>query len=698
MSFLSVPNEISSEIDGVLENLDSPLRLSKSILLSSHIVAQRNQENPSELPYQSLKAILTEILSVLEEENPDHADILRGRFWEGLSPTNMIAQGRPQHWSEKTFFNHQKKARQEFHTIYWQREQNARQHDGLLPYPGIGVLTSQKSTHPRQAGIHPGWLYAALLLFALASIPFLFSFLPKSEPASQQIVEPTFAPTMLPDIGPDNTPTATNLATFCGENEEIPIDPGISKFVRSQGISNFNIENTPGILGNTVRALAIAPTGLWIGYFGSDENPVGGLGHYNRKRFANCEFPEAFEHKNINAIVVSQSGKIWVGSEKNGVLSFDGENWQLYTKKDGLPSDEIFSLTVDDQDNLWVGTWEGVAKFDGNDWSLPYQAEKDTIFNNRISAIAFDAQQNIWIGHIRDGVSQYRQADSTWIHITTDNEAGLAGNKIRKILVRPAEKGQPESIWFATADGGISRLEQDEWTVYRDETGLPGNEVSDLILDRFNRVWAATSKGVAYFDDNVWKTYTTLETTTLATGSNCPDATCPYDDDHIWTGLPGMGLTHSRIPLPDAVITVTSVCFVTAERERVCPPFSLDTSAPLPVVTAIYPFPLKPEEKLRFEITVSPEGVYELRDDRGDFLSNTDSDDFNLFGAWPIIAVKEVVVQGQPYTFTDFDNPFIAPQLPTDENKAQFTSTWRVWMRTRYVGPYIRLVFTVEDE
>lgn len=696
MNSLNIPNQIINEIDSALENLNSPLALSKSLLLSSRIVVNRNRENPAELPYQSLKAVLTEVLFVLAEENPDHADILRGRFWEGLSPTNMIVNGRPQQWSEKTFYNHQKKARQEFYTIFWQREQNDSR------YPVAGALASpggeQKTTQRKQMGIRPAWFYTGLLLLALAGISFLISFLPKDEPASQQVAEPTSAPTTLPENLPDNTPTALSPAAFCGEVEEIPIDLGIPRFVRSQGISNFNTGNTPGILSNTVRALAIAPTGVWIGYFDSDESPVGGLGHFNKKRFANCGFPESLEQKNINAIAVSQAGKIWVGLEKNGVLSFDGENWQLYTKKDGLPSDEIFSLTVDAQDNLWVGTWEGVAKFDGSNWSVPYQAENDTIFNNRISAIAFDAQQNIWVGHIRDGVSLYRQAEGRWVHLTADTESGLAGNEIREILVRPAGEGQPESIWFATADGGISRLEQDEWTVYREETGLPGNEVSDLILDRFNRVWAATSKGVAYFDNNAWKIYTTLETTTLATGGSCPDATCPYDDEHIWTGSPAMGLTHSRIPLPDAVIHVTSVCFVTMERERICPPFSLDTSVPLPVVTAIYPFPLKPGEKLRFEITVSPEGVYELRDDRGDFLSNTDPDDFNLFGAWPIIGVKEVVVQGQPYTFTDFDNPFIAPELPADEQEAEFTSTWRIWMRTRYVGPYIRLAFRVANE
>src|SRR5688572_20055593 len=127
MGSISVPEEIKKEIDYALVNLNSPMQLSESTLLSFHIVAKYEQGNPTSLPYQALKAVLTDILGMLEKENSDYADILRGRFWEGLSPTEMTAKERPKRWAEKTFYNYQKKARNEFYSLFWQREQNLRQ-------------------------------------------------------------------------------------------------------------------------------------------------------------------------------------------------------------------------------------------------------------------------------------------------------------------------------------------------------------------------------------------------------------------------------------------------------------------------------------------------------------------------------------------------------------------------------------------
>lgn len=694
-----MPEEIKTEIDDALVNLNSPRKLGESKLLSLCMVAKYQQENPAALPYQVLKAVLTDILDILAKENSDYADILRGRFWEGLSPSTMVNKGRPQNWAEKTFYNYQKKARHEFYSLLWQREQSCKQDFQAQPQTTVQAPLSIKSEsevnvdpsigpkpNPRQRVL-------ILLVFLVLSTVLFLSW-NKSGQFQPTAIPVTTFPTL---TSPTSTTTSVNITSVCGETEQTPVDLSVPRFIRSQGVSNFTIENTPGLLNNTVRALAIDRTGLWIGYFGTETNTVNGVGHYDKKSFANCDFSKVIEPQNVNAIAVSQSGKTWIGTEKNGVLSFDGKEWRLYTTRDGLPSNEIFQLTIDAQDNLWVGTWEGVAKFDGINWSVPYQVQNDTIFNNHISAIAFDSGQNIWIGHIRDGVSEYRQADGKWIHYTTSTENGLAGDEIRSILVRAKNTEQPETVWFATAGGGISRFEQGKWTVYRVEDGLPSNDVSNLALDRYNRIWAATAKGVVYFDGQVWKIYNTIATSTIAIGSSCPDASCPFDDDHVWTGTPAAGLTHSRLPLPDSVIKVTSICFVTSQRERICPSFSLDTSLPTSIVTAAYPAPLKPDDTLRFEITVSPEGTYELRENRGDFMSNTDDNDFNLFGAWPVIGVKGIVKPGQPYAFTDYDNPFIAPKLSDGVQEEQFVSTWRMWMYTRYVGPYIRLIFTVKN-
>lgn len=697
MKSFPMPDEIKMEIDVALVNLNSPMKLGKSRLLSLCMVSKREQEDPTALPYQALRAVLTDILDILAKENSDYADILRGRFWEGLTPTIMIAKSRPQKWAEKTFYNYQKKARDEFYSILWQREQNCKQDVQTKPSAKVKIplLTKSETKTARSVNSKTNALRRILIftVVVILSVPILFFIWNKGGQA-----KPTAAPATTLPVVESPTSTTVPFISTCGETEQIPVDLSISRLIRSQGVSNFNVENTPGILNNTVRALAIDQTGLWIGYFGSDKNSVNGIGHYDKKNFAKCDFSEVIETQNVNIIEVSQAGITWVGTEKNGVLSFDGEEWHHYTTRDGLPSNEIFELTFDTQDNLWVGTWEGVAKFDGVNWSVPYQVQNDTVFNNHISSIAFDSEQNIWIGHISDGVSEYRQSDGTWINYTTSNENSLAGNEIRSIVVRHQNKEQPESIWFATADGGISRFEQGKWTVYRVEDGLPSNDVSDLTLDRYDRIWAATSKGVIYFDDKVWKIYHTLAASTIAIGNACPaDAPCPFDDDHVWTGTPKMGLTHSRIPLPDIVIKVTSICFVNSQREQACPSFSVDDSSSIPIITAEYPTPLKSDETLRFEITVSPEGTYDLRENRGDFMSNTDGNDFNLFGAWPVVGVKGIVEPGQPYTFTDYDNPFVAPKLPDGVQEEQFVSTWRMWMYTRYVGPYIRLIFTVKN-
>jgi hypothetical protein len=682
MSSIRIPEETKTQIDDALDNLNSLEKLRESKLLSLCMVTRHVKRNPSVLPSQALKAVLTETLDLLEKENSDHGDILRGRFWEGLNATQMIAVGRPKKWSEKTFFNYQKEARSEFHSLLWQKEEKYRDDEkkrrllstalisvGLILLATIfAVFLLGFPQPPAQASISA----------TLPSMPTLVNLTPTSTPA------PTF------------TPASITETSLCGETEQKAVDLGIPRFVRSQGVSNFTMENTPGLLNNTVRSLAIDKTGLWIGYFGKS-----GLGHYDKKNFLNCALSKIMGWQDINALAISKTGKIWVGTEKNGVASFDGKEWRSYTTNDGLPHNEIYGLTIDEQDNVWAGTWEGVAKFDGTSWSVPYHVRNETIFNNHVGPIAFDSEKNIWVGHLGDGISLYQQKNSKWVNYTTKN--GLAGNEVRSIIIRPKSDQQPESVWVATVNGGISRFQQGQWTTYRVEDGLPINNVNDLALDRYNRIWAATDKGVSYFDDKSWKPYHSLATSTIAIGGSCLGTSCPFDDDHVWTGTPTLGLTHSRLPLPDAAIKVTKICFVafvTSERETTCPSFdiSFDRSLSESIVTATFPEPLKPDETLRFEITVSPEETYQLQENRGDFISNTDDNDSNLFGAWPLIGVKGTIETGQPYTFTDYDNPFVAPKLPDGIQEKQFISTWRIWMYTRYVGPYIRLVFTVKND
>jgi hypothetical protein len=418
------------------------------------------------------------------------------------------------------------------------------------------------------------------------------------------------------------------------------------------------------------RTLLIDSRGLWIGYFKTTLGSPGGLGQYNKKDWASCNLPEGVARQNVNAITADKKGNIWLATESNGVAMFDGSAWHHYTRENTsykLPSDTTFGITVDDQDTVWVSTWDGIATFDGKIWNAPYTGVAGGMLDNPVHAVAFDSSQNIWVGHVRDGISELSTATNRWIHYTV-SPGGPGGKQIRAIIVRKAAAQSAESVWFATADGGVSKYEQGKWTVYNTSNGLPSNEAHALAIDKYNRVWVGTAAGVVYFDGAKWIAYDTWNTSSIAFGpKDCP--TCPFDDDHVWTGTSSMGLTHARVPYPDTA---------------------------LDVVTVSYPKDVVPGQIFTATITVNPRAPYQLREDHGDFLVNVDASDDLLFGAFEHITVNGIVQSGAPYTFTMYpDHPFVAPQLPPGVQKQTFTSTWRVWMFGRFAGPPIPITFTV---
>ncbi len=461
----------------------------------------------------------------------------------------------------------------------------------------------------------------------------------------------------------------------CGEAARIKVQT--PPFVRSQGLTAFSPDNTEGaVISPWARAIVIDERGVFSGYFPGGESPRGGVMHFDKATWANCNLPGEGPALNVNALAIDARDRLWAGTEEGGVSVWEGDRWRTYTTDDGLPSNKIYGLTVDAAGNVWAATWEGVAKFDGERWSVPYTVSNNTIFSNHAHAIAFDSAGSIWVAHIDDGVSQYREADGRWVHHTA--ASGMGGNKGRSIVIRPAASGEAESVWVATADGGVSVFEQGRWTAYREADGLPSDDVGALALDKHRRVWAATTGGTAWFDGERWATYDTLWTVSLAFGPACEG--CPYTDEHVWTGTAETGLTVSRLPYPDLAMDVLGLRFFDREGSEISQP----------VVVA-------PGEAFRPEITVQPRSPYQLLESRGDMLVHLDADDALRFGAYERIPVKGTIEPGQPFTFTDYDNFYVAPQLEKGEAERTFTSTWRTWVHGRYAGPPIGVTFTVRN-
>src|SRR5580700_5433388 len=67
----------------------------------------------------------------------------------------------------------------------------------------------------------------------------------------------------------------------------------------------------------------------------------------------------------VHTIAQTADGYLWLGTDE-GLARFDGYEFVTFTKEhDGLPADSITSLAAGKDGSLWIGTQDGLAGYDG---------------------------------------------------------------------------------------------------------------------------------------------------------------------------------------------------------------------------------------------------------------------------------------------------------------------------------------------
>lgn len=171
-----------------------------------------------------------------------------------------------------------------------------------------------------------------------------------------------------------------------------------------------------------------------------------------------------------------------------------------YTNVDGLIDNSVNCISIDANNNVWLGTQNGVSKFDGSSWTN-YNASMDTGFiDNSINAICATSNGFVWIGtdfgaSVFDGTS--------WTSFTTSN--GLGDNRINHI----AEKSDG-TIWFGDYDG-LTILNPSptySWTSYTMNDGLPFGGINYTAFDSNGDAWLGSGLGgLIKFDGSAFEIF-----------------------------------------------------------------------------------------------------------------------------------------------------------------------------------------------
>jgi ligand-binding sensor domain-containing protein len=208
----------------------------------------------------------------------------------------------------------------------------------------------------------------------------------------------------------------------------------------------------------------------------------------------------------VNCVYVDPTGTLWVGTQYSGAYKYDGMSWTNYnTSNSGLLGDIILSITMDSLGNLWLGTagWDGpggqngaLAKFDGSTWTN-YYLENSGLIDDDGLTVTVDHGDTVWVG-TEEGVSKFNQFTGSWTDYTTAD--GLVDNRVERIAI-----DSKNDKWFATL-GGVSKFDGASWKSYTETDGIASNSVKDIAVEA-DKVWIATANGMSVFEEGAWATY-----------------------------------------------------------------------------------------------------------------------------------------------------------------------------------------------
>jgi len=248
----------------------------------------------------------------------------------------------------------------------------------------------------------------------------------------------------------------------------------------------------------------------------------------NPQNFISFSKLQGLRHDQVRALTQDKMGNLWLGTD-DGLTRYDGKYFSHYTTAQGLNNNLILSVFQDKKENIWFGTFNGgVTRFDGR--YLTNFTIAEGLPSNVVNCISEDSKGNIWLG-TGVGVSKYDGKSFTNFSI----KEGLCHNDVRSIL-----EDNEGNIWIATNGAGISVFNGSSFSNYSEKEGLIQNFIGNLFKDSNGNIWlGSASRGVARFDGEKFAVYSESE----GLGGDAIRVINQDKDKNMWFGTTENGLT-----------------------------------------------------------------------------------------------------------------------------------------------------------
>lgn len=224
-------------------------------------------------------------------------------------------------------------------------------------------------------------------------------------------------------------------------------------------------------------------------------------------------------------------GELWVGTYGHGAYRRTAQGWtRVRSENSDLPEDRVNTLTVH-EGRLWFGTCAGLAVRDGGTFVEHVRAGPDSVAHDIYHVVRPLSGGDLWVGTTGEGLSVWDgerwqthsraqglldpwvndvlegEGDSVWVATASGLYVGppgrwrehhAAGKAPPLDTEFTALARQGKTLWTATMGEGLWGLRDGSWIRVPAEL-LPGRQVLALLVDRQERLWVGTDRGLARY-------------------------------------------------------------------------------------------------------------------------------------------------------------------------------------------------------
>ncbi len=251
-------------------------------------------------------------------------------------------------------------------------------------------------------------------------------------------------------------------------------------------------------------------------------------------------------------------GEIWVSS-RLGLLHFDGSSWEVFDRRQGLPTDRFEGVVRDGNGDLWFATDErGVLRLSGGKW-VHYSVDSG-LPDDRIDDIIVDRNGDPWILTAEGEIARYHEG--TWeslslpvdrLETTPDPDSMKTREPFIRFISSTDERTVPSGRavkcvlgldgpgnCMVACERGIYRFSGSSWQIIEPPEGVSSLRATALLGTTRGTIWVGTEReGVFIRSRGGWQRLGTDQ----GLSDDHIESICEDESGNIWIGTRFGGLS-----------------------------------------------------------------------------------------------------------------------------------------------------------